>query len=226
MNSGAPQADAEILVSNNTFTNIRSIGRINVEDDFQSISFINNAFLVRDPATASNWIGASGTKDLRIFWGASAGITLNTLLFHGNYFSADWEVIQIAVSASSTLTSCTLTNNVLQCYGSSSGASFIFQNNACTITNARVIGNNTAGDISFPALATITTSFVSGNMTENTGGTWRLVRNTARKTVDVIGDLSTTVGSAGGASALPATPTGYVNVNIDGVERKIPYYAV
>lgn len=35
---------------------------------------------------------------------------------------------------------------------------------------------------------------------------------------------STTVGAAGGATALPATPLGYVTVAIAGTDRKIPYY--
>ena len=35
----------------------------------------------------------------------------------------------------------------------------------------------------------------------------------------------TTVGSAGGADALPATPTGYLEVKIGGVAYVIPYYA-
>jgi sugar lactone lactonase YvrE len=35
----------------------------------------------------------------------------------------------------------------------------------------------------------------------------------------------TTVGSAGGASALPATPEGYVEIKIDGVAYLMPYYA-
>jgi hypothetical protein len=34
----------------------------------------------------------------------------------------------------------------------------------------------------------------------------------------------TTVGSAGGASALPATPTGYAKVVVSGQEVVIPYY--
>jgi hypothetical protein len=34
----------------------------------------------------------------------------------------------------------------------------------------------------------------------------------------------TTAPSAGGAGALPATPAGYVTVNIGGVNRQIPYY--
>jgi hypothetical protein len=37
--------------------------------------------------------------------------------------------------------------------------------------------------------------------------------------------VGTTVGAAGGASALPATPTGYITININGTDRKIPYYA-
>ena len=36
----------------------------------------------------------------------------------------------------------------------------------------------------------------------------------------------TTVGAAGGATALPATPTGYLKVVIDNVELAIPFYAV
>jgi hypothetical protein len=35
---------------------------------------------------------------------------------------------------------------------------------------------------------------------------------------------ATTVGAAGGASALPATPVGYLIVNIAGTARKIPYF--
>lgn len=35
----------------------------------------------------------------------------------------------------------------------------------------------------------------------------------------------TTVGAAGGASALPATPTGYLRIALNGVERVMPYYA-
>lgn len=38
-------------------------------------------------------------------------------------------------------------------------------------------------------------------------------------------DKQTTVGAAGGASALPATPTGYALVKVNGTEVVIPYYA-
>lgn len=36
---------------------------------------------------------------------------------------------------------------------------------------------------------------------------------------------TSTSASAGGATALPATPVGYIQVNIAGTNRKIPYYA-
>lgn len=42
---------------------------------------------------------------------------------------------------------------------------------------------------------------------------------------EIGGSTATTVGAAGAASALPATPTGYLRVVINGTTRKIPYYA-
>ena len=37
--------------------------------------------------------------------------------------------------------------------------------------------------------------------------------------------VATAVGAAGGASALPATPTGYWTINVAGTDYKVPYYA-
>lgn len=39
-------------------------------------------------------------------------------------------------------------------------------------------------------------------------------------------ETQTTVGAAGGASALPATPTGYMKIIIDSAEYVVPFYAV
>lgn len=41
----------------------------------------------------------------------------------------------------------------------------------------------------------------------------------------VAANTATTVGAAGGASALPATPTGYLLIVIGGTNYKVPYYA-
>lgn len=43
-------------------------------------------------------------------------------------------------------------------------------------------------------------------------------------TVTYGGTTASTVGAAGGASALPATPLGYIIVNVAGTTAKIPYY--
>lgn len=49
----------------------------------------------------------------------------------------------------------------------------------------------------------------------------------------ILGDLTlanpttqTTVGAAGGATALPATPTGYLTINLGNGPVVVPYYAV
>jgi hypothetical protein len=39
------------------------------------------------------------------------------------------------------------------------------------------------------------------------------------------GETQTTVGAAGGASALPATPSGYLTITVDATEYVVPYYA-
>ena len=39
------------------------------------------------------------------------------------------------------------------------------------------------------------------------------------------GDAQTTVGAAGAGTALPATPSGYIPMTIDGVEYVLPFYA-
>jgi hypothetical protein len=42
--------------------------------------------------------------------------------------------------------------------------------------------------------------------------------------LDIRTDTQTTVGSAGGGDALPATPTGYIKIKIGGTLRVIPFY--
>jgi hypothetical protein len=44
--------------------------------------------------------------------------------------------------------------------------------------------------------------------------------------VFVSAETQTTVGGAGGATALPATPTGYLKFVIDNTEYVSPFYAV
>lgn len=46
----------------------------------------------------------------------------------------------------------------------------------------------------------------------------------ATDTFEFGGDIQTTVGAAGGASALPATPLGYMEISIDGAAVVVPFY--
>ena len=42
--------------------------------------------------------------------------------------------------------------------------------------------------------------------------------------IDILTSTQSTVGSAGGASALPGQPTGYIKIKIGGTLRVIPFY--
>ena len=44
------------------------------------------------------------------------------------------------------------------------------------------------------------------------------------KAVGMNGPTTTTAPSAGGGGALPATPAGYLTVNVGGTDRKVAYY--
>jgi hypothetical protein len=220
-----PASDAIANIANNVFSNIRSIGRINLHASCVGLFVVNNQFLQRDTNTPSNF----GTTAESLVVNFAGTPIVDQVVINGNYIDPTWNTNQIGViiqtSAGSTISALTLANNVFNCFSPSSGYSVQMTNSAMTISLLRIYGNRVAGEIVVPAGgATITQQFVSGNTCENTGGAWRNILNTSRKLFDVIGNLSTTVGGAGGASALPATPRGYVNVNVDGVERKIPYY--
>lgn len=48
--------------------------------------------------------------------------------------------------------------------------------------------------------------------------------NVAAGVISYGGTVATTVGAAGAAAALPATPVGYIIINVAGTQMKIPYY--
>jgi hypothetical protein len=62
---------------------------------------------------------------------------------------------------------------------------------------------------------TIQNDTSDGDISISTQGTGVIDLNTATQS---------TVGSAGGANALPATPTGYIKIKIAGTMRVIPFY--
>ena len=116
---------------------------------------------------------------------------------------------------------------------------------AGTITERMRINNS--GRVGIGLILTSSAQFAVNN-TQSTADVTVLTRNFAAQTADSIsvqnsaastvwgvtaagfmkyiaGNTATTVGAAGGASALPATPTGYLKIDIGGTEYKVPYYA-
>jgi hypothetical protein len=75
--------------------------------------------------------------------------------------------------------------------------------------------NFTLAEITTLRADTIQNDTSDGDILISTQGTGVIDLNTATQS---------TVGSAGGASALPATPTGYIKIKIAGTMRVIPFY--
>jgi hypothetical protein len=86
-------------------------------------------------------------------------------------------------------------------------------------TEAKLMIPDSTLDVS---LGTITNPFqraVAGNMVTTSAPV-----SQGAGTVVFGGTTTTTVGGVGGASALPATPLGYILINVGGVAARIPYY--
>jgi fibronectin-binding autotransporter adhesin len=87
-------------------------------------------------------------------------------------------------------------------------------------TNTNVTGNLSVTGSSTLDGVTITDNTIKANASNadlqiGTSGTG---------VIDILTATQTTVGSAGGANALPATPTGYIKIKIAGTMRVIPFY--
>jgi hypothetical protein len=77
-------------------------------------------------------------------------------------------------------------------------------------------------------------TMITRNFAAQTADSWA-IQNSAGSSIFAVtaagwfkyisGNTATTVGAAGGASALPLTPTGYLKIDIGGTEYKVPYYA-
>lgn len=114
-------------------------------------------------------------------------------------------------------------------------------------TNTTRVQIDASGKIATGNAATTTTQLLVANVQATTDST-TIFRSVAAQTADSIvvqnsasslvwavtaaglmeyisGNTATTVGAAGLASALPATPTGYLKIDIGGTTFKVPYYA-
>lgn len=91
-----------------------------------------------------------------------------------------------------------------------------------------LLQNGTTNDGAIINRAGAAINLVNGTTTilqVNAAGAGELVLGTATaNNIRINNTTSTSIGAAGGASALPATPLGYWTVNINGATVKIPFY--
>jgi hypothetical protein len=140
----------------------------------------------------------------------------------------------LGVTGTTTLTGTTTINGAINTQVS--GATVISMSNDAngSIEIGKVDGTATTPFIDFHAGATATdfdvrviasggTGVAGAGTLQIQGGRFNL--STANVNLASI-STATTIGAAGGASALPATPLGYIIIEIGGTQRKIPYYNV
>ena len=224
--SGGLSGPLRLSITNNVFNKCRQIGRINVER-YDSLIIKGNQIINVDTATAGTAIiGTASRLPYVVF--ADEVFTTKNVVFSDNYIDNTYaaDAINFLNGSAATITNFIITNNVCYNFDGSATcfAAFSSGGNAITLTNLVVMNNLFNGNLSFGASNTITNQFITGNSLTSAGGSLRVINNTTRKAVDITGVLSTTIGGAGGASALPATPRGYVTVVVDGTDRKMPYY--
>lgn len=106
-----------------------------------------------------------------------------------------------------------------------------------TFSGNTIISDNSNGDINLAPNGTGNTVIGNGNFLPASDSTIQSIGSSSDKwiniyavqahfdRINITGGTQTTVGSAGGASALPATPTGYIKIEIAGTEYVVPYYA-
>lgn len=113
----------------------------------------------------------------------------------------------------------------------------VFSNTISSVTNGDInIATSGAGQIilSAPRVAAgqinATTFATNGDVDTNSIRSFGsnadiVIEPQGTGTIDFKVPTQSTVGTAGGASALPATPTGYIEFKINGTAHVIPYYA-
>lgn len=175
---------------------------------------------------------ATLTRAIGYFVNAQTNATNNANIADNTTFTGDWFINSTSTRASLFSGSVQITtdgNLPLALTGNSSAGTVRFINPAAStkynwliggqfnINNTFEITPSTAVDGSTFSAPVFQCEASTGLITigPNAGGvTHRFNTNT-----------QTTVGAAGAASALPANPTGYWLLNINGTVRAIPYYA-
>lgn len=214
----------KVSVTGNVFDSCRQIGRVNV-NGYTSLSIVGNQMINSDTAAAGTGLLGTASRLPYIVVEDSA-LTVQSILIANNFtdstFNADaWNLLG---GNGATISNMVINNNVFLNNDGTATAVSAFSSSTITLSTLVLMNNLVNGNFTFGAGNTISSQYITGNSLTNANGSLRSILNTARKGVDITGQLSTSVGAAGGASALPVTPEGYLTLVIDGTERKVPYF--
>jgi len=218
-NPGTGSTGTEFEFVSNHVEDYRALGRIKCESAIKNIVIKDNTFKRLNAAAVTN-VGGTLTRNLFLTF---TGGTTDSVEIIGNQVdaveligsqNAPWLQIQPDV-----ITRLSIVNNVIYSGGSPDFGTLI---TGGSITNFNLKDNFL--NLSLYITSTVTNSVVTGNSAPD--GSLYTIQGAGltKRSVDFSGVYGTTVGAAGGASALPATPVGYVTMKLDGINYKVPYY--
>jgi len=228
--------NATLALANATAINATKITAFDIGSTVTTASTINigtgvNASGVTKSINIGTNGAASSTTTINI--GTSTGTTtttLNSTTLTGNVTSMSiFNANQTTISAFGAATNLTIgggtaANNTYNIVGkavtSSSTVNFGTGAVSTAVTNTINIGTGNLTGTGISAINIGTGTISTGSSTVTIGSS----SNTG--TIRLNAPTATTVGAAGAASALPATPVGYVQISIQGTNYKIPYYNV
>lgn len=241
MSSVAATKHALRLVGNR-FSGYRRIGRLYNSGTMLAseleIEIARNSFLRMNSAdSVAPWSGAVEASSGEFWHSCSASQTIDRYVFNDNTFDASnnkaTSGFYLGLANSVTITEFECSRNWLRSLYASSYSFFVELSgalNTATFTNAYIKDNNAVKTITFAGSGTISFTnppVINGNVfarssaTVNTG----TVSITGYTSTAQLGETETTVGAAGGASALPATPTAYIKTQVGTSIYKIPAYS-
>lgn len=183
---------------------------------------INNVSGVNISGTSVKRQGATGNQKGIQIVGTINGLALTNLIFSAaNLFDTDLDCI-----SATALNNAVICGNMLNAYIKGSGNTFA----SGVITGLTIDGAGSASNLLNSTIGTLTlaNSALAANQSfgklYNATLTGAAISNGAN-TVTLGATTASTVGAAGGATALPATPLGYVIGYVGTTQVKIPYYS-
>ena len=105
------------------------------------------------------------------------------------------------------------------------GGNLLIQSGTTTMLTGDGANAIFGGNITVPGSSTLDGVTITDNTIKSNASNADLqIGTSGTGVIDVLTATQTTVGSAGGASALPGQPTGYIKIKIGGTLRVIPFY--